>query len=49
MQAMRANLNSDLKQADRGSDEGGTRGRTRSGLIAAEVALSLVLLAGEQA
>ena len=46
MQAMRANLNSDLKQADRGSDEGGTRGRTRSALIAAEVALSLVLLAG---
>jgi predicted permease len=46
MQALRANLNADLKGANRGSDEGGTRGRTRSVLIGAEVALSLVLLAG---
>jgi len=46
MQATRANLNSDLKQGDRLTDAGIARGRTRSALIAGEVALSLVLLAG---
>jgi putative ABC transport system permease protein len=46
MQAARADLNTDLKQGNRGSSQGtGGRG-TRSALIAAEVALSFVLLAG---
>ncbi|MGI9072937.1 MAG: ABC transporter permease [Bryobacteraceae bacterium] len=47
MQAARADLNADLKQGNRGSSSQGTGGsRARPVLIAAEVALSLVLLAG---
>jgi predicted permease len=46
MQAARADLNADLKQGNRGGNQKAGRGSTRSVLIAAEVALSFVLLAG---
>ncbi|MFL6351087.1 MAG: ABC transporter permease [Bryobacteraceae bacterium] len=46
MQAARADLNTHLKQGNRGSSRGRERSRTRPILIASEVALSLVLLAG---
>ena len=46
MQAARADLNADLKQGNRGSSQGTGGSGTRSVLIAAEVALSFVLLAG---
>ncbi|HEY3742601.1 MAG TPA: ABC transporter permease [Bryobacteraceae bacterium] len=46
IQAMRANLNSDLKDGGRGTSQGSRRMRSQSALVAAEVALSLLLLAG---
>jgi putative ABC transport system permease protein len=45
MQAVRANLQSSLKEGGRGN-AGGTRARLRNALVIAEVALSLVLLVG---
>ncbi len=44
--ASRTNLTETLNDASRGSTEGRTRGRLRNTLVAAEIALSLVLLAG---
>lgn len=45
MQAVRANLQSSLKEGGRGN-AGGTRARLRNALVVAEVALALVLLVG---
>ena len=45
-QASRADLNDVLKDSARGTSGGAARGRTRSALVVAEVALSLVLLIG---
>jgi predicted permease len=46
LEAGAADLNSGLKEGGRSSTEGGSRKRARSALVAAEVALALVLLAG---
>jgi putative ABC transport system permease protein len=46
VQASRADLNTDLKEGNRGSSQSAVGGSARSAFIAAEVALSLVLLAG---
>jgi putative ABC transport system permease protein len=46
IQATRANLNSDLKEGSRGSTQGGGRIRSQSVLVTAEVAFSLLLMAG---
>jgi predicted permease len=43
---VRADINHSLKDGDRGSTSGGSRGRLRHWLVAAEMALALVLLAG---
>src|SRR6058998_3650412 len=45
-QFSRPNLNEALKEANRGASAGTGAGRTRNGLVVAEVALSVVLLAG---
>ncbi|HKS82746.1 MAG TPA: ABC transporter permease [Candidatus Acidoferrales bacterium] len=42
----RSDINQSLKEGDRGSTSGGGRGRLRQWLVAAEMALALVLLAG---
>ena len=44
--AVRSNLSSALREGGRGGTEGRSSGRLRSGLIVAEVALSLMLLVG---
>ncbi|MBA3560319.1 MAG: ABC transporter permease [Gemmatimonadaceae bacterium] len=46
LQASRANLQASLKEGGRGSGSSAHRSRLRSGLVVAEVALSLVLLIG---
>src|SRR4051794_12506457 len=46
VQASHADLNADLKEGNRGDSQGAARGSARSVFIAAEVALSLVLLTG---
>ncbi|MBV9574368.1 MAG: ABC transporter permease [Acidobacteriales bacterium] len=46
VQALQADLNADLKEGNRGSSQNAVGGSARSAFIAAEVALSLVLLAG---
>src|SRR5262249_10593498 len=46
LQASRPNLNETLKDAGRGTTEGGRRQRIRSALVVLEVALALVLLVG---
>ena len=43
---VRSDVNQSLKDGDRGSTAGGTRGRLRNWLVATEMALALVLLAG---
>ena len=43
---VRADVNQSLKEGDRGSTSGAARGRLRQWLVAAEMALALVLLAG---
>jgi putative ABC transport system permease protein len=46
LQASRRELQTSLKEGGRGSSEGGGRGRLRSSLIVAEVAVALVLMTG---
>jgi len=46
LQATRANLNTDLKEGGRGSTHGAGRLQSQSVLVAAEVALSLLLMTG---
>jgi predicted permease len=46
LQTSRADVNETLKEGGRGSSEGRGRGRTRDWLVGAEVAISLILLAG---
>jgi predicted permease len=43
---VKTNANESLKDGDRGSTSGGTRGHLRGALITAEIALALVLLTG---
>jgi predicted permease len=43
---IRTNVNESLKDGDRGSTSGGTRGRLCNALVTAEIAIALVLLTG---